>query len=407
MKPEYIDYLTKIHNEAYLKKYYLKYLKKNEIHTFIMLDFEAFKSINDTFGHNIGDLYLQEFARIMTKYFEDSIVARLHGDEFAIVTKYPEDKIMDIFELCDKEIREITEMKKIPSVFFYNAGSTDAKPDLDSTKEEADYMMYYAKKHKIRYQKFSDKIWQTRQNDDLFLKRTEQFIEDNSFTYAERSLYNCNKKKQEIIQIYTRTERGRSLFKRNKYSLLKKYNLLAKIDLQTLKNMISIEEETNQKRIITVDYNSLIKNNDIYEYIEQAKEEKNNNLKNLIISVDISDIEKKNYPKLIKTLNLLKKMNLGICIDKYDSTTGDLIFEKCDLSYVKISSDYWKKAMNNNKVKCVLSNKIKMMNDLSKDLIPIFDMIETKQEFDFIKGITKQNALFSGNYFSEETQMDL
>ena len=63
--------------------------------------------------------------------------------------------------------------------------------------------------------------------------------------------------------------------------------------------------------------------------------------------------------------------------------------------------------MNNNKVKCVLSNKIKMMNDLSKDLIPIFDMIETKQEFDFIKGITKQNTLFSGNYFSEETQMDL
>ena len=100
MKPEYIDYLTKIHNEAYLKKYYLKYLKKNEIHTFIMLDFEAFKSINDTFGHNIGDLYLQEFARIITKYFEDSIVARLHGDEFAIVTKYPEDKISEAVSKC-------------------------------------------------------------------------------------------------------------------------------------------------------------------------------------------------------------------------------------------------------------------------------------------------------------------
>jgi diguanylate cyclase (GGDEF)-like protein/PAS domain S-box-containing protein len=50
------------------------------------LDLDHFKRINDTLGHPVGDLLLQEVARrIMACVRENDVVARLGGDEFAIL----------------------------------------------------------------------------------------------------------------------------------------------------------------------------------------------------------------------------------------------------------------------------------------------------------------------------------
>ncbi|QXI16820.1 GGDEF/EAL domain-containing response regulator [Pseudomonas hamedanensis] len=50
------------------------------------LDLDHFKRINDTLGHPVGDLLLQEVARrIKASVRENDVVARLGGDEFAIV----------------------------------------------------------------------------------------------------------------------------------------------------------------------------------------------------------------------------------------------------------------------------------------------------------------------------------
>ena len=50
------------------------------------LDLDYFKQINDTYGHNVGDLILTEFSRRIAKYMEDGyILARISGDEFVVV----------------------------------------------------------------------------------------------------------------------------------------------------------------------------------------------------------------------------------------------------------------------------------------------------------------------------------
>ena len=65
MENKFRDSLTGIFNEDYLKKNYHSYLDKHPDSNFIMIDFEKFKSINDTFGHNVGDDYLKTFAIIL------------------------------------------------------------------------------------------------------------------------------------------------------------------------------------------------------------------------------------------------------------------------------------------------------------------------------------------------------
>jgi len=54
---------------------------------FFMLDIDYFKTINDQYGHNVGDHVLRDMAKILTTNTrENDILARIGGEEFAIMT---------------------------------------------------------------------------------------------------------------------------------------------------------------------------------------------------------------------------------------------------------------------------------------------------------------------------------
>lgn len=58
-------------------------------HALLFVDLDDFKTLNDTFGHHVGDLMLQEAARrIVSCVREVDTVARLGGDEFVIVLEH-------------------------------------------------------------------------------------------------------------------------------------------------------------------------------------------------------------------------------------------------------------------------------------------------------------------------------
>ena len=83
------DALTGLHNRDYLEKQMQEFLKAGHRGAMFMIDLDNFKTMNDTYGHILGDKTLQLFAEVLKSYArEKDIVCRLAGDEF--VSFYPE-----------------------------------------------------------------------------------------------------------------------------------------------------------------------------------------------------------------------------------------------------------------------------------------------------------------------------
>lgn len=59
----------------------------------LYIDLDGFKPINDDYGHNVGDLVLQEIAsRLLVVFRKSETVARLGGDEFAVILEGLDDQ---------------------------------------------------------------------------------------------------------------------------------------------------------------------------------------------------------------------------------------------------------------------------------------------------------------------------
>lgn len=84
------DSLTQLPNRRcamrQLKQLWDIALSKNEPLVAIMIDVDHFKEVNDSAGHDAGDLVLQEIATLLKHHFRnDDVVCRLGGDEFFVI----------------------------------------------------------------------------------------------------------------------------------------------------------------------------------------------------------------------------------------------------------------------------------------------------------------------------------
>jgi len=85
------DSLTGLKNRRALEQTMQQFIDAEEKHSFALglLDLDGFKPVNDRYGHGIGDELLCAIAERLTKVAgEDAHVARIGGDEFAILLPY-------------------------------------------------------------------------------------------------------------------------------------------------------------------------------------------------------------------------------------------------------------------------------------------------------------------------------
>ncbi|MCL2617569.1 MAG: GGDEF domain-containing protein [Defluviitaleaceae bacterium] len=81
----YHDSLTHLYNRTYGMKTLEEWLRDRKHFSLLFADLDGLKHINDTFGHNEGDMYIKNAGRHLRSFPRDAIVCRLGGDEFMVL----------------------------------------------------------------------------------------------------------------------------------------------------------------------------------------------------------------------------------------------------------------------------------------------------------------------------------
>lgn len=109
----YYDELTGLSSRAYYQAHIEHIIKSAKRHhkqfAFLYLDLDEFKYVNDSFGHHVGDQFLQAVAqRINTVIRDVDLAVRLGGDEFCIIVDDISDEFqaIDVAERCLQEINQ-------------------------------------------------------------------------------------------------------------------------------------------------------------------------------------------------------------------------------------------------------------------------------------------------------------
>ena len=117
----------------------------------MMLDLDKFKKINDNYGHNTGDLLLNNIGKILTHLMRRSdLVFRYGGDEFCIILRNT--SLDGASTLANRIRKEISEQKfdcnNIEIKTSISIGLVKLHEDDNSIKfiERADNLLYEAKK---------------------------------------------------------------------------------------------------------------------------------------------------------------------------------------------------------------------------------------------------------------------
>ena len=164
------DFLTNLPNRRMFDAHFRKVLDSLENNqkylALLFLDLDKFKLLNDSKGHDYGDLLLKEFSSRLKKSIRNiDFVARLGGDEFVIILDNLSNDIINAKNICEKissKIVENTREKFILDDYEYNTSTSigvyifnDFSESMDNIIKKSDEALYDAKKSgKDRYSIF-------------------------------------------------------------------------------------------------------------------------------------------------------------------------------------------------------------------------------------------------------------
>ena len=149
------DLLTDTHNRFSLDKHLDSLIDEARLNAgifgLIYIDLDEFKQINDLYGHQAGDRYLQEVAiRMKRQLRSHDLLASLGGDEFAVLVPVARSRT-EVEEIAERLERSMDEPFLIDSFSIQGSASVgialypEDGIDKDSLLNTADAAMYVAK----------------------------------------------------------------------------------------------------------------------------------------------------------------------------------------------------------------------------------------------------------------------
>lgn len=418
------DQLTKLPNRNLFKDRLDKEIKKSNRNklplSLLFLDLDHFKDINDTLGHDKGDELLKEVAlRLLSCVRETDTVARIGGDEFAIILPDIDNKLR-IESIAQKIILELSKAFKLDEhkvdhhistsvgIVLYPEDGTDLK----SLMKHVDQAMYAAKLDGRNRFNYFTRSMQLEANEKMALTHDlRKAITSNELQVYYQPILALTRgriNKAEALLRWNHPQRG-MISPDTFIPLAEESGLIIEIGELVFKQTIANIKRWHSQLgyIIQVSVNmspiqlNSLKKNQLSDSLTQL------GLPGNSINVEITEgLLLKDAPVIKERLLEFHNSGIEVSIDDFGTGFSSLAYlKKFEINYLKIDKSFISHLADNGIDRALVEAIIVMAHKL--DIKTIAEGVETKEQLDLLidfgcdykQGFLHSPAISADNFF--------
>jgi diguanylate cyclase (GGDEF)-like protein len=410
----YFDESTKLANRNMLTKT-LKHIidsrKESENIAVLYIEIENLRTINDTFGHRVGEQIVIKSAAILKNLLgEPCYISRTDEGAFAVVLPDAEDEKQIkkcVTRITDAFTNPIQPTEGIEALFVginigisvYPQGGRDA----DTLLQNADLAGYEARFAEDRVVFYSDHLKSRVEENTLLINRLFTSLQNDEFSLEFQPQISCGTEKTAGIEALLRwtTSDNKRIPPNVFIPLLEQMGLIHDVGLwvleQALKQHNKLIAQGFPPLRVSVNLSlAQFQGKDIVSDFKKIIEESGVNPKYIELEITESMLFE-NFPDTVKKLFELKELGINITIDDFGRGYSSLYrLESIPFSRIKIDKSIVDEVPVKEKKTVIAKAIVSLAKTLMAEITA--EGVETKEQVDFLKNIACDEI--QGYYFS-------
>ena len=395
----YQDGLTDLPNRRYFYEKLQSLVSiKGMKFALIFIDLDGFKEVNDSLGHDYGDLLLHQVAtRLQSCITTKDTVARLGGDEFTLILEgvSSPDEASKIAEAVKSSLMQSIKIKKETVYVTASIGLTFFPADgltVEELVRRADQAMYLSKnKGRNRYEFFSYAIEEKATEKRRLIEEIRTAIVKNQFELYYQPIFSIDGKsvpKAEALIRWNHPERG--LIGPNEFIPVAEKNGLINDIGQWVKSQAiqdTVQFNVLSEKTIQVSVNTSPLEIDragcwVDEWIVASKKYQ---LPANTILIEVTENTLMDPDSSIqRQLKRLSTINIDIAIDDFGVGYSSLAYlQRLDIDILKIDRSFINDIESNDNSIALVKAIITMAHNL--DVMVVAEGVETQKQYDLLK----------------------
>lgn len=402
----FYDALTGLPNRAMFENEINKFLalKSDNNFSIAYIDIDNFKNINDSMGHQVGDIFLKYLADCLKAEVEEpNLVARLGGDEFAILYfEISKEHLLENIEIIRKRISRTWSIQNRQFYITMSVGVVVFPTDGDSSTEllkNADIAMYAAKREgRNRILFYKEDIRDNNSWHVTMINNLQYGIEEEQFTLFYQPQFKLGTGEitgMEALVRWVHPEVG--FISPAEFIPLAEetgqiYSLERWIITKALEQKKLWEEQGFKNLILSINLSGKTLTSDInFHELEYILSQVSIDFTKIVIEItetaSISDVD-----IVIEHLDILKKLGLRVALDDFGTGYSSLNYlKKFPIDIIKLDKSFINSISEGGIDTLLIKNIIYLAHDLEFEVVA--EGIETQEQLDYLK-----------NYYCESGQ---
>ncbi|QKS72582.1 EAL domain-containing protein [Paenalkalicoccus suaedae] len=410
----YHDQLTKLRNRFYLTKKFDEFVNQDtRKRAVVFFDLDGFKKVNDIWGHEVGDLLLKKVAKRLKRHFKDenTIIARVGGDEFSVILPFEEKEAM-LIQITEMR-GELAQAFRLGSITVSISASVgismypDDGDQLSGLIKKADEAMYESKaRGKNQLTLYQDLLVGSAFTKVETLKKDAQFVlENNQLHLVFQPIFKGENPLITGVEALLRWNHPKfgSLSPDLFIDLFEETGVINEIGIWVLKEGISKLSMWHRSghRSLSLSFNFSKTQLQSYQAFldELDKALKETNVAPSSIIIEITESEVSYYDnELMHFIKEIQKRNVKIAFDDFGKGSTSLSgLRKHPVDVVKIDRSFMESIPFENFNASLLTGICTLLNQLNIEIIA--EGIENEAQFKFL--LNHPGIKMQGYYFSK------